>query len=115
MSLLLLDNICGIVFCFHQIRKTQAGVRNVKSTGRESSGGKASEAIISEEMQKQLALCGKMFLILGLPWFFESIHYFAHGNHAKSSPCSEHIVEIFFRFTSCFNLLRGFFLFLIFP
>ena len=56
-----------------------------------------------------------MFLIMGLPWVFEILHHFVHGNHTDTSPCANDFVEIFFRITSAFNLLRGLFLFLVFP
>ena len=64
-------------------------------------------------------LFGKLFLVLGLPWVFESLHHLLHGNHLwkgkRFTPCSSDPVEVFFRITSAFNLLRGVFLFLIFP
>ena len=64
-------------------------------------------------------LFGKLFLVLGLPWVFESLHHLLHGNHLwkgqRFTPCSTDPVEVFFRITSAFNLLRGVFLFLIFP
>ena len=56
-----------------------------------------------------------MFLIMGLPWVFEIIHHFVHGNHTNTSPCANNFVEVFFRITSAFNLLRGLFLFIVFP
>ena len=56
-----------------------------------------------------------MFLIMGLPWVFEIIHHFVHGNHTNTSPCASNFVEVFFRITSAFNLLRGLFLFIVFP
>ena len=56
-----------------------------------------------------------MFLIMGLPWVFEIIHHFVHGNHTNTSPCASDFVEVFFRITSAFNLLRGLFLFIVFP
>ena len=62
----------------------------------------------------------KVFLILGLPWVCESIHYFlfskATQNVANVNPtsCKNDALEIAFRVVSGFNLLRGFFLLLIF-
>jgi hypothetical protein len=57
-----------------------------------------------------------MFLIMGLPWMFESFHHLLHGNHSgESSSCSNDFGEIIFRISSAFNILRGVFLFIIFP
>ena len=65
-----------------------------------------------------------MFLILGLPWILESLHQLVDGNHvhldeegtkARDSKCDNSFREVFFRIASCFNMLRGVLLFLIFP
>ena len=65
-----------------------------------------------------------MFLILGLPWILESLHQLVDGNHThldeegtttRDSKCDNSFREVFFRIASCFNMLRGVLLFLIFP
>ena len=65
-----------------------------------------------------------MFLILGLPWIIESLHQLVDGNHThldeegattRDSKCDNSFREVFFRIASCFNMLRGVLLFLIFP
>ena len=60
-------------------------------------------------------LFGKLFSILGILWTFSFLHYLIHGNHSNTS-CEEYpsYLEIFFRVMDSFNLLRGFFMFLIF-
>ena len=55
-----------------------------------------------------------MFLALGLPWIFESIHHLAHGNHQQMQKSCSSKGEIFFRIISIFGLCRGVFLFIIF-
>ena len=54
-----------------------------------------------------------MFMILGLPWIFESLHQLATE---RDSPCNYDTFQaVFFRIASAFNMLRGLLLFLIFP
>ena len=55
-----------------------------------------------------------MFLALGLPWIFESIHHLAHGNHQHMQNSCSSKGEVFFRVVSIFGLCRGVFLFIIF-
>ena len=68
-------------------------------------------------------LFAKLFLILGLPWLLESIHFLVFTNFSaetqiatafKSSSCKNDAAEIVFRVGSGYNLLRGGFLLLIF-
>ena len=63
-----------------------------------------------------------MFMILGLPWIFESINQLVKSNQQhdeateRESPCdNDTFQEVFFRIVSAFNMLRGLLLFLIFP
>ena len=60
-------------------------------------------------------LFSKLFAILGILWIFSCLHYLLHGNH-RGMPCGQTStkIEIFFRVTDSFNLLRGFFMFVIF-
>ena len=56
-----------------------------------------------------------MFMILGLPWIFESLHQFIKDRD-RDSPCDNDTFQaVFFRIVSAFNMLRGLLLFLIFP
>ena len=57
----------------------------------------------------------KLFSILGILWTFSFLHYLIHGNHSNTS-CEEYssYIEIFFRIIDSFNILRGFFMFIIF-
>ena len=59
-------------------------------------------------------LYGKLFSILGILWTISFLHYMIHGDHSNS--CEEYstFLEIFFRMIDGLNLLRGFFMFLIF-
>ena len=56
---------------------------------------------------------GKMFLILGIPWVFEGIHFFSHQKYQHGCHPGG-FSETFFRIVSIFNFSRGIFLFLIF-
>ena len=65
-------------------------------------------------------LFAKLFLIVGLPWLLESIHYLVFSKETqiveavKSNSCKNDALEIVFRVGSGYNLLRGLFLLLIF-
>ena len=55
----------------------------------------------------------KIFLILGVLWIIESIHYIIHNHYG--APCvSFKSINFFFRIIDSCNMLRGFFLFIIF-
>ena len=56
---------------------------------------------------------GKMFLVLGIPWVFEGIHFFSHQRYQHGCHPGG-FSETFFRIISIFNFSRGIFLFLIF-
>ena len=59
-------------------------------------------------------LYGKLFFILGILWTFSFLHYLIHGDHSNSCEDYNTFLEIFFRIIDSLNILRGFFLFLIF-
>ena len=63
------------------------------------------------EMHFQI-LYMKLFIVLGLLWSCESIHFIIHDDDING--CSSSSAEVFFRIIDCLNLLRGFFIFLIF-
>ena len=52
-------------------------------------------------------------MVMGLLWFFDSLHFLLHGDHSQVDDCMTQ-VELVFRLLGCFNLSRGFFIFLIF-
>ena len=55
----------------------------------------------------------KLFLILGILWIIESVHFIIHNHYGQ--PCQEYsFIGVFFRIIDSFNMLRGFFLFIIF-
>ena len=56
----------------------------------------------------------KLFLILGILWMFSTIHYIVHSNHPDGLCGYCNNLEVFFRVIDSLNLLRGFFMFLIF-
>ena len=56
----------------------------------------------------------KLFSIPGILWTFSFLHYIVHGNHNSSCEDYSSYLEIFFRLIDSINILRGFFIFLIF-
>ena len=56
----------------------------------------------------------KLFLILGILWMFSTIHYILHSNHPEGLCHYSNNLEVFFRVIDSLNLLRGFFMFVIF-
>merc|ERR1719186_2553692 len=61
---------------------------------------------------EQLVLYTKLFLVMGVLWICETIHYYVHSCHDDNSSITP--TEIFFRIIDAINLLRGFIFFLIF-
>ncbi|XP_023334178.1 uncharacterized protein LOC111705760 isoform X2 [Eurytemora carolleeae] len=65
-----------------------------------------------KDIKEQFILFSKMFIVLGVLWILECIHFFNHSNN-----CEKHgdmAAEIFFRIFDVLNQLRGVFIFLIF-
>ena len=54
----------------------------------------------------------KLFIVMGILWIFEFIHYFVHGDNGDFM-CSS-FFKYFFRIMDGINLLRGCFIFFIF-
>ena len=98
-------------------------------------GGEGSESgLVSKEAREQLVgrkhfvfllnqkttsysskvLYTKLFLILGILWMFSTIHYILHSNHPDGFCHYSNNLEVFFRVIDSLNLLRGFFMFVIF-
>ena len=57
-------------------------------------------------------LYSKLFIVMGILWVFECVHYLAHGDHEDVECVS--ISEFVLRVIGCFNLLRGCLIFFIF-
>ena len=57
-------------------------------------------------------LFSKLFIVMGVLWVFECLHYLLHGDH-RNTDCSSY-TELVLRIIGCINLLRGFLIFLIF-
>ena len=57
-------------------------------------------------------LFSKLFIVMGVLWVFECLHYLLHGDH-KDIDCDSY-TELGLRIIGCINLLRGFLIFLIF-
>ena len=56
------------------------------------------------------ALCLRLFVVMGISWIFEIIHFVLHDNH----PDSQIALEIVMKVIGSLNLSRGIFLFFIF-
>ena len=55
----------------------------------------------------------KLFLILGILWTIETVHFFVHNHY--NEPCQTNkYIKIAFRVLDSCNMLRGFFFFIIF-
>ena len=54
----------------------------------------------------------KLFIVMGIMWIFECIHYLVHGDHRNMECVSS--TEFVLRIVGCFNLLRGCLIFFIF-
>ena len=74
--------------------------------------------------EKLQVLFVKLFLVFGVSWLTESIHYFLiitketkivqEFDSNMQEQCKNDVEELFFRVGSAYNLLRGVFLFVIF-
>merc|ERR1712080_259414 len=76
--------------------------------------GAQTHSLVSKEAKEQFVLYTKLFLILGILWMASTIHYILHGSHRMGACYYNYQLEIFFRFIDSLNLLRGFFMFIIF-
>ena len=55
----------------------------------------------------------KLFLVLGILWTIETVHFFVHNHYNEPCQTSKYI-KIAFRVLDSCNMLRGFFFFIIF-
>ena len=67
----------------------------------------------SNDTKEQLVLFTKLFLIMGLSWLSECIHIELHGDHSDLHHCNFYF-EVFLRFIGGLNMIRGFFIFMVF-
>ena len=61
-------------------------------------------------------LCMRLFIVMGISWIFEIVHFLIHDNHKDGGELGEHqlLIEIILKIIGSLNLSRGIFLFLIF-
>lgn len=67
----------------------------------------------NSDTREQLVLFTKLFLIMGLSWLSECIHIELHGDHTDMVYCNFYL-EVFLRVIGGLNMIRGFFIFLVF-
>ena len=67
----------------------------------------------NNDTKEQLVLFTKLFLIMGITWLSECIHVELHGDHTNMEHCNFHL-EVFLRVLGGLNMIRGFFIFLVF-
>lgn len=79
----------------------------------ENSKRMSSLVVVKQEILDEFILYGKLFVVMGLLWVCECIHYILHGDHSTIYDCLSY-PELVFRILGCFNLARGFFIFVIF-
>ena len=101
----------GTVHIFPFQHSQQPSRSNMAST---SCGNSSEDArIFSLDTREQLVLFTKLFLIMGLSWLSECIHIELHGDHTNMKNCNFY-VEVFLRILGGLNMIRGFFIFLVF-
>ena len=59
-------------------------------------------------------LYSKLFIVMGIAWIFECLHYVIHPDHTHTEELCYDSLELILRAISCFNLLRGSLIFFIF-
>jgi len=123
--ILLLLNLAGFVYCIVHIWKNNAG-NSRRGRTEEGKSSMVGRMRINKEARDQLVIYAKLFMIFGLPWLSESIQYFTQpyrgdGSHLHNGvkminpvTCRNGFSETLFRIISCYNLLRGLFLFIMF-
>ena len=73
----------------------------------------ANSTISTNDTKEQLVLFTKLFLIMGLSWLSECIHIELHGDHQDLHDCNFYL-EVFLRVIGGLNMIRGFFIFMVF-
>ena len=98
-------------FSFQHQPVPRSNMRLMPGTSCGSTGEDAR--MFSLDTREQLVLFTKLFLIMGLSWFSECIHIELHGDHTNMKNCNFY-VEVFLRILGGLNMIRGFFIFLVF-
>ena len=68
----------------------------------------------ADHVDKALSL--RLFIVMGISWIFEILHFLIHDNHKDGPELEKHqlVVEIAMKMIGSLNLSRGIFLFFIF-
>ena len=69
---------------------------------------------VNSDVKEQMVLYSKLFVVMGIAWIFEYVHYVIHSDHTHTQQHCYDTLEIVLRAISCFNLLRGSLIFFIF-
>ena len=69
---------------------------------------------VTSDVKEQMVLYSKLFVVMGIAWIFECVHYVIHSDHSHTHQHCYDTLEIVLRAISCFNLLRGSLIFFIF-
>ena len=69
---------------------------------------------VNSDVKEQMVLYSKLFIVMGIAWIFECVHYVIHSDHTHSQEHCYDTLELILRAISCFNLLRGSLIFFIF-
>jgi len=120
---LMVANLLLYLLTIFYLARSSAQTVHVRKSRRENTRGRLEQegegGLVSREAREQLALTNqvlytKMFLVLGLLWVFSMAHYILHGHHPRGLCHYPSNLEVFFRIVDSLNLLRGFFIFIIF-
>ena len=69
---------------------------------------------VNSDVKEQMVLYSKLFIVMGIAWIFECVHYLIHSDHTHTEELCYDTLELILRAISCFNLLRGSLIFFIF-
>ena len=69
---------------------------------------------VNSDVKEQMVLYSKLFIVMGIAWIFECVHYLIHSDHTHTQELCYDTLELILRAISCFNLLRGSLIFFIF-
>ena len=69
---------------------------------------------VNSDVKEQMVLYSKLFVVMGIAWIFECVHYVIHSDHTHTEEHCYDTIELVLRAISCFNLLRGSLIFFIF-
>ena len=70
-------------------------------------------SLLYSDTKEQMVLFTKLFFIMGITWISECIHIELHGDHTTMVQCNFYF-EVFLRILGGLNMIRGFFIFLVF-